>query len=213
MAADHKTNLIKYTIIAVCVVLVAIIGFSTPKFAFNVMAREGVKIENAFGTHTLNLLDSRTMKLYDGLLIESGAYTAVWHLVVPTKSEQKQSFSDKIMRGVLFWAQDRINLAFILLFLLLHRIELILLLIPSASFILVASVLTGFFVRKIKQGNFAFASPTVHRYAIGTLTIFLTTLPFLLLVPIALSPHIYTFTFIVVSILIQAIIANVAKRI
>ena len=67
MAADHKTNLIKYTIIAVCVVLVAIIGFSTPKFAFNVIAREGVKIENAFGTHTLNLLDSRTMKLYDGL--------------------------------------------------------------------------------------------------------------------------------------------------
>lgn len=210
---NRKTHIIRYTIIAVIVVTSLIVSFASPKFAFDVIAKEGIKIENAFGTHTLNIIDNRTMKLYESVFVDTGAYAAVWHLIVPTKNEQNKSFSDKIMRGILFWFQDRINLCFILLFLLIHRLQLILMLTPSASFILIASVMTGCLIRKIKQGNFAFASPTVHRYAIGALVIFLSTLPFLLLIPIPMSPHIYTFTFIVVSILIQAMIANIAKRI
>lgn len=213
MAGNKKTHIIRYTIIAVIVITTLIVSFASPKFAFDVIAKEGVKIENAFGTKTLNIIDNRTMQMYESVFIDTGAYAAVWHLIVPTRNEQKKSFSDKIMRGILFWFQDRVNLCFILFFLLIHRLQLILMLTPSASFILLASVMTGFLIRKIKQGNFAFASPTVHRYAIGALVIFLSTLPFLLLVPIALSPHIFTFTFIVVSVLIQAMIANIAKRI
>ncbi len=213
MTGDKKTHLIKYTIYFVCTALLLTISFSTPDYVINVMAKEGVKIENNFGAHTLKLVDARSLRTYDETFIQSGAYAAVFHLIIPTRTEQKLGYSEKISKGILLWVQDRVNLLFILLFLLVHRFHLILMLAPSASFILFASMMTGVYIRKIKQGNFAFASPTVHRYAIGILTVFLTVLPFVLLLPVAISPSFYSIAFICISIMIQAIISNVAKRI
>lgn len=208
-----KSGIIKYTIFVVSMSLGILIFLGTPSYVFNVIAKEGIKIENAFGAKTLNFIDKKTREQYEAAFIDSGIYATAWHWVIPTKQEQKPTVADKVLTGILLWGQDRINLIFILLFLLIHRLELILMLIPSASFILGASALTGVYIRKIKQGNFAFASPTVHRYSIGVLTIFFSTLPFILLIPVVISPFIFAFSFIVISFLIQITIANIAKRV
>lgn len=213
MAKEGRRGIIKYTVIVVSVILACLIIFGKPFGIINTIAEEGIKIEDTFGKKTLNMLDRNTLKFYDEYVIQSGLYATIWHTIIPTKKEQQLDVKDKIVKGVQLWAQDRINIIFILMFLLIQRAQLILLLSPSATFILIASVLTGFFIRKIKQGNFAFASPTAHRYAIGSLTIFLSTLPFTLMIPITIHPLVFPIAFIVISILIQLIIANLSKRI
>ena len=208
-----KKSLIRYTIIIVCTILVGLILLAKTDFVVNVIAKEGVKIEQTFGKQTLDLIDRRTLKAYNAVFIDSDIYATIYHIVLPTRYEEAKSFQERLSKGILLWAQDRVKLIFMLLFLLMQRLQFLIMLAPSASFILIASVLSGMYIRKIKQGNFAFASPTAHRYAIGTLTIFLSTAPFTLMLPIAITPYFYPMVFIVVSIMIQAIIANIAKRI
>ena len=69
-------------------------------------------------------------------------------------------------------------------------------------------------LRHIKQGNFAFASPTVHRLSLRIILVMLTLLPIflMLMLPLPLSPYIYPIMYSITAFMIQAIIANVAKR-
>ena len=52
-----KKSLIRYTIIIVCTILVGLILLAKTDFVVNVIAKEGVKIEQTFGKQTLDLND------------------------------------------------------------------------------------------------------------------------------------------------------------
>lgn len=152
-----KKSLIRYTIVIVCTILIGLVLLAKTDFVVNVIAKEGVKIEQAFGKKTLDLIDRRTLKAYNAVFIDSDIYATIYHIVLPTRYEEAKSVQERISKGILLWAQDRVKLIFILLFLLMQRLQFLIMLAPSASFILIASVLSGMYIRKIKQGNFAFA--------------------------------------------------------
>ncbi len=208
-----KLSIIKWCLLVVGMEMLAVIALSRPDFAISVIAKESVRIEEVMGAKALDTIDEQSAAIYMSAIIDSGLYATVWHTFIPTEREAERSAMIKFFNKMSFWLQDRINVFFILLFLLTERLCLMWMWTPSALVILGASMLTGFYLRKIKQGNFAFASPTVHRYSIGALTVTLVAGPFLLLTPLPVSPYLFPVVFTIAALMVQAIISNIAKRI
>ena len=63
----------------------------TPERVTRVMAMEGVKIENSLGTSTMRELDKRASESFNSMFIESGLYADLWHTLIPTEDEKKNS--------------------------------------------------------------------------------------------------------------------------
>lgn len=187
--------------------------FSSPEYILKVMALEGVKIEDALGSETITLLDAKSSSLFNALFIDTGAYAGVWHMFIPTPDEQSASEGIELMAtGLFHWLDDRLTVLMILAFQLIERLELMLLWLPFSLVIFVASTFTGLTLRKIKQGNFAFASPSIHRLSLRVILVMLTLLPLFLMLPFAISPYLYPIMYTIVAFMIQGILANLAKR-
>ena len=194
--------------------LLGLIIFLSPQNVASTMAKEGIKIENALGTETLRELDKRTSISFNSLFLESGIYAGIWHTFIPTEDERQNSGRLKNVGSGLFrWVEDKLNVCMFLLFQLLHRVHLMVMWLPSVFLVLAASVYSGYNLRKIKQGNFAFASPTAHRAAIRGIIVMLTLLPLYFFLPMAVSPYVYPVLYILWSFMIMGIISNIAKRI
>ena len=85
--------------------------------------------------------------------------------------------------------------------------------LPFSFVLLAGACYTGLTLRRIKQGNFAYASPTVHRMALRIILFMITLLPLFLMLPMPVSPYVYPALYAFTAFLIQAILANIAKRI
>lgn len=197
----------------VCMIL-AIVAFAKPSLVIRVIASEGVAVEDALGTDTLMRVDHDASEAYNTVFIKSRLYATAYHTFMPTADEfRKTSGLAPQLDGILRWLGDRIDMLFTVLFLMFERLSLMALWLPSAAVIMAASGVTGYYLRTIKQGNFAFASPTAHRVSARILVISCSIAPFLLCMPFPVSPYVYPAFFLVAAFMIQAIIANVAKRI
>ena len=206
-------KVIKYGLIIAMIQLMLLCVLVRPSYVIKVMAAEGIKIEDTLGANTLQTVDRYSSDMFNRMFIKSGVYATAWHMLVPTRGEHAQSNQIRLFNGIELWVQDRINLMFTLIFLLCHRLTLMSLWLTSATEILIMSAVTGVLLRRIKQSNFAFASPTAHRVSIRILLVVIILAPFILSVPIAINPYIYPIAFLIMAFMIQAIIANVAKRI
>lgn len=210
----QKKSLFRNCCLAFMFELLGLILFLSPQNVASIMAKEGIKIENALGTETLRELDKRTSISFNSLFLESGIYAGIWHTFIPTEDERQNSGSLKNVGSGLFrWVEDKLNVCMFLLFQLLHRVHLMAMWLPSVFLVLAASVYSGYNLRKIKQGNFAFASPTAHRSAIRGIIIMVTLLPLYFFLPMAVSPYVYPVMYILWSFMIMGIISNIAKRI
>ncbi|MBE6423084.1 DUF4400 domain-containing protein [Succinivibrio dextrinosolvens] len=194
--------------------LLLLVTFMTPEAVTRVMAMEGVKIENTLGTETLRELDKRTSESFNSLVIESGAYADMWHTLIPTEDEKAKSGRLKDTgKGLFRWIEDRLNVCMFLFFQFLERFHLMGLWFPSSVLIFMASVYSGLILRKIKQGSFAFSSPTAHRSGIRTILIMVTLLPLYFMFPSPITPYLYPVLNIIWAFMLMTIIANIAKRI
>ncbi len=194
--------------------LFALVLFLSPEHVATTMAKEGVKIENTLGTDTLRELDIRTSMSFNSLFLESGVYAAIWHTLIPTEDEKEKSGAFKNTgKGLFKWVEDKLTVCMFLMFQLLQRVHLMGMWLPSAFLVLAASIYSGINLRRIKQGNFAFASPTAHRSAIRGIIIMVTLLPLYFFLPMSVSPYLYPLLYLLWSFMIMGIIANIAKRI
>ncbi len=200
-------------ILGMIAALLLTVVLARPEHIIGVLAEEGTSVEDVLGPAAVRHADRMASGAYNAAFIKSGVYASVARLVVPTKAEVHANRMFKGLEGIIIWARDRINVLFILLFLLFERIALIVLWLPSTGLIAAAATITGFYLRKIKQGNFAFSSPTLHRYGIGMLTFTMMLTPFLMMLPVPMPPLVFPVSLIVASFMIMIIIANIAKRI
>ena len=216
MASEGTLNpkFIKFCVYIFIAEILLLVFFSNPSSVSRVIAAEGVKIENAMGSKTLKELDRKTSITFNDLFIQSGVYAGAWHSVIPTEDEKKASGTMKDMgRGIFNYVDSRMTTCMFLFFLLISRIELLILWLPSSAIIFISSIISGYYLRKMKQGSFAFASPSAHRFALKIILVLITFMPMFLLAPVALTPYFYPVLNIFVAFLMQAIIANIAKRI
>lgn len=204
---------IKYSVMTMIVIVLAVISFASPKYVIHVIATEGVAVEDALGRNTLNRVDHDASSAYNTVFIQSKLYASAYHTFIPTANEFKKTDGIRAFNGILRWMGDRIDMLFVVLFLMFERLSLMMLWLPSTAVILIASAVTGFYLRTIKQGNFAFASPTAHRLSIRILIIAASLTPFFLCLPIPVSPYVYPVCFLIAAFMVQGIIANIAKRI
>ncbi|SFS32494.1 protein of unknown function [Succinivibrio dextrinosolvens] len=194
--------------------LLFLVLFLSPEHVATTMAKEGVKIETTLGTDTLRELDKRTSQSFSSLFLESGLYAGVWHTLIPTEDEKEKSGAFKNTgKGLFKWAEDKLTVCMFLMFQLLFRVHLMGMWLPSALLVLTASVYSGINLRRIKQGNFAFSSPTAHRSAIRGIIVMVTLLPLYFFLPMSVSPYLYPVLYLIWAFMIMGIIANIAKRI
>lgn len=194
--------------------LLLLVTFASPEMVTRVMAREGVSIENSLGTSTLRELDKRTSESFDSLVISSGLYADMWHTLIPTEDEKRASGKlQNTGKGLFKWMEDRLNVCMFLFFQFLERLHLMGLWFPSSVLVFLASLYSGFTLRRIKQGSFAFSSPTAHRSGIRAILIIVTLLPLYFLFPSPITPYLYPCLNILWAFMLMTIIANIAKRI
>ena len=207
-------NYIKVCIFIFIAEIILLIVFSTPEYISRVMAVEGVKIENALGGTTLARVDAQSSVIFNTVYIDSKVYPSIWHMFIPTEDEKMHEEGlEDLASGLFNYVEDRITVLSYLLFQLIHRLTLLFYWLPSCIIITALSFYSGLMLRKIKKGNFAFASPSMHRMSIKLILIFLTLLPLFLMCPIPLSPYMYPIMYICISFMIMAIVANIAKRV
>lgn len=191
-----------------------LIAFSSPRYISKVIAYEGIKIEDSLGTNTLRELDKRTSQWFNTSLIESGAYAEIWHMLIPNEYERKKSSSlNNLGNGLFRWVDDRLTVCMFLIFQFFERLHLMLMWLPSSALVFAAAGYTGLELRRIKQGDFAYASPVRHRTAAKVITGAIAVLPLYFLMPFAISPYIYPIVNCTAAFLIMVIISNIAKRI
>lgn len=204
---------LKYCTLVFILEVLLLAVFSSPNYILKVMAIEGVSIEDALGPETLRRIDADASEAFSSLFVDSGVYAGVWYTFVPTPDERTASEGIETMASGLFsWVDDRLTTCMILLFQVVERLELMKLWLPFSFFVVLGACYTGMTLRHIKQGNFAFASPSVHRLSLRIILVMLTLLPIFLMLPLPLSPYIYPIMYSITAFMIQAIIANVAKR-
>ena len=188
--------------------------FSSADYVLRVMAVEGVNIEDTLGTETLREIDRGASESFNALFVDSGAYAGVWHTFIPTPDERNASEGiENLASGLFAWMDDRLTVIMVLAFQVLERLQLMKMWLPFSFVLLAGACYTGLTLRRIKQGNFAYASPTVHRMALRIIIFMLTLLPLFLMLPMPVSPYVYPALYAVTAFLIQAILANIAKRI
>lgn len=186
----------------------------TPERVTRVMAMEGVKIENSLGTSTMRELDKRASESFNSMFIESGLYADLWHTLIPTEDEKKNSGALKNTGGGLFrWIDDRLTVCMFLFFQILERFHLMALWFPSCTLIFIASIYSGLALRRIKQGSFAFSSPTAHRTGMRAILIMLACLPLYFMFPTPITPYLYPLLNLLWAYMLMLIISNIAKRI
>ncbi len=212
--ASGVQRIVRWTAIGMIAALLLTVLLARPSQIIGVLAEEGVAVEEALGRPALDKVDRMASSAYYRSLIRTGIYASAYHLLIPTKAQQANDpLNLGKTRGLLVWARDRVNVLFILLFLLYERFSLLLLWLPSTAFIAGAAAVTGWYMRKVKQGNFAFASPTLHRYGIGILTVAAMLAPLMMMLPWPVPPLAFPVALLVAAFMIMLIIANVAKRI
>ena len=142
------------------------------------------------------------------------AFAGIWHTFIPTEDESRavNDGLENMARPLFRWVDDRLTAVMTLIFQLLERLYLMGMWLPFSFIIIAGASYSGWTLRHIKQGNFAFASPSIHRIAVRAILLMLVFLPLFLMLPFALSPYIYPFMFTVIAFMIMAILANVAKR-
>ena len=208
-----SSKYIKLCIFVFVAELVLLAAFSSPSYILKVMATEGVNVEDALGSDALQRIDADASTLFNALFIDSGVYSGIWHTFIPTPDERNASEGIELMASGLFaWVDDRLTACMILLFQVIERLELMLMWLPFSFVLTFGACYTGLTLRHIKQGNFAFASPTVHRVSLRVILVMLTLLPIFLMLPFPISPYIYPVLYTAVAFMLQAILANIAKR-
>lgn len=204
---------LRFTAIVFALEIILLTLFSSPSYILNVMAREGVAAEDVLGTEALRQVDARASGIFADLLIDSGVYAGIWHTFVPTADERRSSEGLENLAAPLFhWVDDRLTAVMTLAFQLTERLCMMGLWMPFSLIIFAGALFSGLTLRRIKQGTFAFASPSVHRISIRIILVSLIFMPLFLMLPLPLSPYLYPVLFTVCAFMIMGIAANIAKR-
>ncbi len=108
--------------------------------------------------------------------------------------------------------EDRLNGLFATIYHLLIRVSLFVVWSPYMALIFAPALFDGWMMRSVKQTNFQYASPVVHRYGVRGVAFVVFAMVFAFTLPIALDPRIIPVALILVAICLGLIVSNMQKK-
>jgi len=179
------------------------------------IAREAVLVQAMMGLDTYRWMDGTAQEWVQSSLMDSGVYQAVYDHLIPT-AEQKarggsgmKGFGD----GWFAWVHTRLEALVRVILLFYARCALLTLWLPYALILLVPAVFDGFVTRKIKQTNFDYASPVVHRYGLRGLCVLVLGLFVVFFAPVPIPPLLIPVVMMACCVLVGIVIGNLQKKV
>ena len=186
--------------------------FASTDFIRGNMIKESKMVYRTLGEEATREIQERADRWYIAT-IEKPQVEEALMMIIPTREERERSRGLEDLGSPLWpWVADRISCLMDMIYWLYRRVALLLVWLPACLPALVLSVVHGLLERKIKQTNFGYASPIVHRYSwrICGWAIGFFLLSFLL--PIAISPEFIPFMIATVMVMMGMSLGNMVKR-
>jgi len=194
--------------------LVVIMVLVPGNFIDGAIEREAVLVQAMMGLDTYHWMHSTAQAWVQSSLMDSGVYQTVYDHLIPT-AEQKargvgmQGFGE----GWFAWVHTRLDALVRVILLFYARCALLMLWLPYALILLVPALFDGFVTRKIKQTNFDYASPIVHRYGIRGLSVLVLGLFVVFFAPVPVPPLLIPVVMMACCVLVGVVIGNLQKKV
>jgi hypothetical protein len=152
---------------------------------------------------------------FDTLFVRTGIQDSVWHYFIPTEAERQGSMGfEEVGRDNLFpFIAERLHVLWDSLYQMLRRFLLIIAWWPFLLAAVLPFAVDGMVQRKIKQSNFAYSSPLVHRYSayaiLGTIYLLLVGLT----LPIPIPPQTVPIAWSAIALAMKVYLAHTQKRV
>jgi len=152
---------------------------------------------------------------FDTLCVRTGIQGSVWHYFIPTEAERQGSMGfEEVGRDNLFpFMAERLQVLWDSVYQTLRRFLGI---IAWWPFLLAAALpfsIDGMVQRKIKQSNFAYSSPLVHRYSLYAILGMIYILLLSLTLPFPIPPQAIPFVLTACTLAMNVHLANTQKRV
>lgn len=176
--------------------------------------KERVLVSQIMGQESAEWIQSKADQWYQSSMLDSGFYAAMYHHLIPTEQERRNSRGLETFGGKVFvWVDDRLEAFGNVVYQFLARSALLFMWAPYLLLILLPAIYDGVMTWQIKRSNFAYASPVIHRYSLRLNGLLAVGLLIAFTAPIALSPIIIPIVMVACSVLVGLSISNLQKRV
>jgi hypothetical protein len=152
---------------------------------------------------------------FDKIFVKTGAQQSVYHYFIPTEEERAASigFQDVGRDNLFPYITSRLQTLWDSIYQAIRRFFFVLCWWPFMISAFIPFIIDGLVKRKVKQSNFDYSSPLVHRYSflfsVGVLYVLMLGLTF----PFPVPPQIMPLTWIGMALALNGYLANTQKRI
>ncbi len=179
------------------------------------VATEKKEIIELMGRESATEIYTFAKENYEALVIESGAYHAVYRFFVPTEEQKRASKGMEQLgtrEGWFDWVTERIEVCCLVFYEFLVRIGTIKVWFPYMLILIIPAIGSGILERKVKQSNFDYSSPLIAKAAFNLMIY--TALAFVMLVflPVPFPPVMVPILMLAMCLLVGHAIGNIQKR-
>lgn len=197
-------------VIEMLVILLFMPGDATQK----VILKEAQYVKTSLGQDTVTWIHDHAQSWYKTVMLDSGFYEAVRHHMLPTEEEKAKSLGMRTAWDPWFhWLDGRIEAFGKLVYQFFARLALAWIWLPYMAILFVPAIYDGFNTRRIKQTNFDYASPIIHRYSVRAATTLMVGTTIAFFAPIAIDPIVIPVVLMTVCTLIGLSVGNMQKRV
>ena len=176
--------------------------------------KETSYVEQSHGKETAEWAKKQAQTWFQSSIIDSGLYAATHHFMFPTEQERLNSAGlENFGEHIFIWAEGRLDALTAVIFHFYLRFAVVMLWAPYMLILLLPAVYDGVLTRKIKQTDFAYASPTLHRYSIRLLCGLVIGMFIAFFMPVAMNPMLIPIILMMCCVFMGIAWGNFQKRI
>jgi len=215
MAAPMFQNKYLFTLFILILELTAIMVLLPADMARETAREEKKDIIRVMGRESAEEIYSFAKENYEALVIDSGAYNAVYRFFVPTEEQKRASKGMEQLgtrEGWFDWVTERIENCCLVFYEFLVRIGTIKVWFPYMLILIVPAIGSGILERKVKQSNFDYSSPLIAKAAFSLMIYGMLAFVMAVFLPVPFSPLMVPLLMMAMCILIGHAIGNIQKR-
>lgn len=186
----------------------------SPDLLNDTINTEIAMMEEAFGEDSTGRVIQTTKETTRAWFYDSGVIDTIRESLLPKEYIETGETTDDPNLNTKFWgAVDRSILSFFdSIALSIFRVYSLVFWLPMFTLMMIGGVTTGLLLREIKKHGFEYSSPLRHGIARRLLYFSPLLAYIILMLPLAVHPHIYPFILATFAMAIALILANTIKR-
>lgn len=178
------------------------------------ITRELMMIHTTLGEAQKTWVSAKADVWVESAVHDSGFYHNAYKFLIPTEEQRRRSRGIEDMGAAWFeWIEGRLNAFVSMVRQAFIRAAILLTWLPYMLILVIPAVFDGYVTRKIRQTNFDYTSPVVHRYALRVIWFCIALVLVLFMSPIAVQPLILPMICAVIGISLGLAFGNLQKQI